>query len=100
MGERFESIWRHYRRLTASGWPRAFPIAQFPNPPLLVALVGWLFGALAAGDTHRWGRAVFYMGLTVWAWEEMTAGVNWFRRLIGIGMLVWLTSQIASSLPA
>ncbi len=23
------------------GWPRRFPIAQFPNPPLLLALAGW-----------------------------------------------------------
>ena len=100
MQERLGAAWRHYRQLTRSGWPRDFPIAQLPNPPLLVAIVGWLVGALASGEVHRAGRAVFYIGISVWAWEELTAGVNWFRRLIGAGLLVWLAAQIASSLPA
>ncbi|MBU6216324.1 MAG: hypothetical protein KGR17_06935 [Acidobacteria bacterium] len=100
MRERLGSAWLRYRRLTRSGWPRDFPIAQLPNPPLLVAMAGWLVGALAGGELHRAGRAVFYIGMAVWAWEELTAGVNWFRRLIGAGVLVWLAAQIASFLPA
>ena len=100
MRERLGAAWRHYRRLTRSGWPRDFPIAQLPNPPLLVAAVGWLIGAIASGELHRTGRAVFYIGLAVWAWEELTSGVNWFRRLTGAGVLVWLAAQIAASLPA
>jgi hypothetical protein len=32
------------------GWPRRFPIAQFPNPPLLLAFAGWGLPAVA-GET-------------------------------------------------
>jgi len=89
-----------YKRLTSTGWPRRFPVAQFPNPPLLLALVGSLLARLSSGSAHSTGRAVFYVGLSVWAWEELTAGVNWFRRLIGLCGLIWIVTQLAGLIPA
>jgi hypothetical protein len=80
------------------GWPRRFPIAQFPNPPLLVAFAGSGLAAVAGGTAHDVGRAVFTLGLAVWAWEEAVSGVNWFRHLIGVGALVWITVGLASEL--
>jgi hypothetical protein len=79
------------------GWPRRFPIAQFPNPPLLLAFAGW--GLAVSGDTaHDVGQAVFTVGLGVWAWEEAVGGVNWLRRLLGAGALVWIVASLASEL--
>ena len=78
------------------GWPRRFPIAQFPNPPLLVAFAGWGLADLAGGIAHDVGRAVFALGLAVWALEEAVSGANWFRRLLGIGVLVWIVAGLAS----
>lgn len=78
-----------------SGWPRRFPIVQFPNPPLLVALVGWGLADAFGGTTHEIGRTVFALGLVVWACEEVIGGVNWFRRLLGAGVLVWLILELA-----
>jgi hypothetical protein len=80
------------------GWPRRFPIAQFPNPPLLVAFAGWGLAAGSAGTAHDVGRAVSTLGLAVWAWEETTSGVNWFRRLLGAGALIWIVAGLASEL--
>ncbi len=80
------------------GWPRSFPIAQFPNPPLLLAFAGWGLAAVAGDTTHDVGRAVFTIGLGVWAWEEAVGGVNWFRRLVGAGALVWIVASLASEL--
>jgi hypothetical protein len=77
------------------GWPRRFPIAQFPNPPLLLAFAGWGLGAESGGITHEVGRAVFTLGLAVWAWKEAVGGVNWFRRLLGVGALVWIVTGLA-----
>jgi len=37
------------------GWPRRFPIAQFPNPPLLLAFAGWGLAAAAGGTAHDVG---------------------------------------------
>ena len=80
------------------GWPRRFPIAQFPNPPLLLAFAGWGLAAGASGATHEVGRAVFTIGLAVWAWEEAMAGANWFRRLLGAGALVWIVAGLTGDL--
>ena len=80
------------------GWPRRFPIAQFPNPPLLIAFAGWGLAAVTTSAAHDIGRAVFTVGLGVWAWQETVSGVNWFRRLIGIGALVWIVVGLAGNL--
>jgi len=80
------------------GWPRRFPIAQFPNPPLLLAFAGWGLAAVAGGTAHDVGRAVFIVGLGVWAWGEAVAGVNWFRRLLGVGVFVWIVAGLAGEL--
>jgi hypothetical protein len=80
------------------GWPRRFPIAQFPNPPLLFAFAGLGLAAATGGTAHDAGRAVFAVGLAVWAWQELVSGVNWFRRLLGAGALVWLVVGVAGEL--
>lgn len=77
------------------GWPRRFPVAQFPNPPLLFAFAGWGLAAASDGTAHEIGRVAFTLGLIVWAYEEATGGVNWFRRLLGAGMLVWTIANLA-----
>jgi hypothetical protein len=80
------------------GWPSRFPIVQFPNPPLLIAFAGWGLGAATDGTAHDVGRAVFTLGLAVWAFEEAARGVNWFRRLLGAGVLVWIVARLAIDL--
>lgn len=64
--------------------PRRFPIFQFPNPPLLVAIVA---GTVARAVERRCSRAallVCHVALLVWGAEEVTSGANWFRRLLGV----------------
>ena len=68
-----------YRWVRAFAWPRAFPIVQFPNDALIVAFVA----GQAVGMLHGAGRfdaqAVSYLAMTIWAYEELAHGVNWFR---------------------
>lgn len=80
------------------GWPRGFPIAQFPNPPLLLAFAGLGVAAVTRSTPHDVGRAVFVLGLAVWAVEEIVGGVNWFRRLLGAAALVWTVVGLAGAL--
>lgn len=80
------------------GWPQRFPIAQFPNLPLLLAFAGWGLAVESGGIAHEVGRAVFTLGLAVWAWEEAVSGVNWFRRLLGAGALIWVVVGLAGEL--
>jgi hypothetical protein len=89
-----DELWRRGQL----GWPRRFPIAQFPNPPLLLAFAGWGLAAAARGTAHDVGRVVFTVGLAVWALEEAVGGVNWFRRLLGVGALAWIVSDLAGKL--
>lgn len=77
----------HYPSLEVRG----VTVAQFPNSPLIVALlaaaVSWIAGD---GSIYEVARAVFYVALTVWAWEEATRGVNVFRKALGVGGLIYV----------
>ena len=80
------------------GWPRRLPIVQFPNPPLLVAVGGSVLAAIADGVARSVGRVVFTVGLAIWALEEAVASVNWFRRVLGVGVLGWIVARLARKL--
>ena len=85
-------LWRRGQ----DGWPRRFPIAQFPNPPLLLAIGGWVLAAVTDGIAHDVSRVVFWVGLGVWALQEALRGANWFRRLLGAGALLWIVVALVS----
>jgi hypothetical protein len=89
-----------YTRLTALGFPRRFPIVQFPSPPLIIALLAGEAAALLHGDAHFYARAVAYLGLTIWAYEELVSGVNWFRHLLGLAFTVILVVRLGHALGA
>jgi hypothetical protein len=80
-------LWPKSKRLTQLGWPRRFPIVQFPNIPLIVAFLAGEVAHLARGSTHTDASALSYLVMTVWAYEELIHGVNWFRRLLGVAYL-------------
>ena len=90
------NTWKRGQR----GWPRRFPLVQFPNAPLFVALAAWLVAALTSGDVHDYARATFYTGLAAWAFMEAEDGDNWFRRVIGVVGLVYVIVKIAEALGA
>lgn len=80
------------------GWPRRFAIVQFPNPPLLLALAGWVLAVASDGAIHQFGRILFNGALAVWAGGEAFYGVNWFRRLLGVAVLLWVAIRLAGGL--
>jgi hypothetical protein len=47
---------------------------------------------------HDLARAVSYVALTIWAYEEAADGVNGFRKALGIGALVWIVVALAQAL--
>ena len=87
----------HWRR-GQRGWPARFPVAQLPNPPLLVATAGWLVDK--AADGSGFARAVFLVALAAWAWLELTEGVNWLRRVLGAAGLVYVVVSVGAALEA
>lgn len=93
------SISLAYKRMTALSFPARFPLVQFPNLPLVIAFTaGWTATALA-GRAHGYAEAVSYLAMTVWAYEELAHGVNWFRRLLGLAFLALLIMTVARTVP-
>jgi hypothetical protein len=88
------------RRLAQSGWPSGFVVVQFPNPPLIVALLASGAGHFTHGTGHRVALSVFYVALSVWAYEEAVRGENWFRRLLGVGFSVYIVVNLTQALHA
>lgn len=63
-------------------------IAQFPNPPLVVALLGMGLNHVLHGQISHLAQLVGYGGLLAWSWLEFVDGVSYFRRLLGLVVLV------------
>jgi hypothetical protein len=84
-----------YRRLRGMSWPADYPIAQFPNPPLIIALVALGARYLATGAAADVLAAIGYVFIAIWAYLELTAGVNMFRRAIGLAGLAYIVVIIA-----
>ena len=93
-------MWGGFKRLTALGFPRRFPIVQFPNLPLIVAFLASEAALLLHGDAHFYARSVSYLGMAIWAYEELANGVNWFRRLLGAAYAVIMVIRVAHALQA
>jgi membrane associated rhomboid family serine protease len=94
------SAWLAFKRLSELGFPRRFPIVQFPNLPLIVALLAGEAGSFLEGAGHRYAVAVAYLATAIWAWEELLQGVNWFRHLLGLVVAVVLVVRLAGALHA
>jgi hypothetical protein len=80
------------------GWPPNFPVAQFPNPPLLLAFGGWLAAAFTHDPVQSYARATFCVGLSAWGWEELTSGATWVRRSSGAAGLVYVVIKVGEAL--
>ena len=96
--QRKTSLWLTFKRLTEFGFPRRFPIVQFPNLPLIVALLAGAAGTFLDGSEHSYATAVSYLALTIWAYEELVHGVNWFRRLLGLAFLILMIMRVAHAI--
>jgi hypothetical protein len=83
------------RRLRNWSWPESYPIAQFPNPPLIIALVALGLRYVASGELANVLGAIGYVFIGVWAYLELTSGVNLFRRLLGAGGIAYVIVAIA-----
>ncbi len=64
-------------------------IGQMPNLPLIVWMVASLLKLVfTKGQIYTGLDAVAFGSLFTWAWEELFQGVNYFRRALGLGVLI------------
>lgn len=97
---RMQPLLSAYRRARRLSWPAAYPIAQFPNPPLIIGLLALGLRYLASGAWAVALGVVGYAFIGAWAYLELTDGVNLFRRVLGAAGLVYVLVAIARLLPA
>ena len=75
-------------------------LGQLPNWPLVV----WLLASAAMWLGHPQGRLRVILAvlasaaLVLWAGGEVLRGVNPFRRLLGVAVLVWLAFSLVTRL--
>jgi hypothetical protein len=76
---------------------RGYTVGQFPNPPLWVAFGALLVTLLSdrASTVNDVARAVFYLALGIWAYEEAASGVNGFRKALGALTLALIVVAVA-----
>ncbi len=91
-------LWRGFKRLTQLGWPRGFPIVQFPNAPLIIALLAGAAAARTHDPDHAYLAAISFLAFGIWAYEELLHGVNWFRHLLGLGYGIATVVHLALAL--
>ena len=65
-------------------------IIQRPNTSLTILLLAGVVGRFATGMLYTLSEAIFIMAGTVWSYGEVTKGVNWFRKLMGLVVLVFI----------
>lgn len=64
--------------------PRRFPIFQFPNPPLIAAVLAGAIARTTHGRLSRTALLLSRLTLLAWSAAEIETGANWFRRLLGV----------------
>ncbi len=74
-------------------------IAQPPNLPLIVGIVAILLEVIfTTGKIHIAFDLIAFGSLFTWAWLELFQGVNYFRRGLGlivlVGLIAWKINQI------
>jgi hypothetical protein len=91
-------LWQGFKRLTQLGWPRDFPIAKFPNVPLIIAFIAGAAAAHTHDPGHAYLAAISFLAMGRWAYEELLRGVNWFRHLLGLGYAISTAVHLALAL--
>jgi hypothetical protein len=55
---------------------------------------------LTQGTGHSYLRSVAYLATTIWAYGELVDGVSWFRRLLGLAVVILLVVRVAEAIQA
>ena len=74
-------------------------IAQPPNLPLVVGIVATILQLISPiGKFHLGLELIAFGSLFTWAWLELFQGVNYFRRGLGlivlVGLIAWKINYI------
>ena len=69
-------------------------MAQMPNLPLVIWIAACLLQMpFSTGKINTGLDLIAFGSLFTWAWEELFQGVNYFRRTLGLIVLVGLVAS-------
>jgi hypothetical protein len=71
---------------------------QFPNLPLIIAFIAGATNRCVTGPDHAYLLSVSYLAMTIWAYEELVRGSNWFRHLLGLAFVTIEVLRVANAL--
>ncbi len=75
-------------------------LAQPPNLPIIVwGVTSLLKLAFTSGEINTGLDLVAFGSLFTWAWEELFQGVNYFRRALGLLVLVGILASRTLAIP-
>jgi len=79
---------------------RGYTLGQAPNLPVIIAVLAAVLSRFLADGSLAYGlsRAVFFVALTIWAWMELSEGVNGFRRVLGAAGLAFVIYSLTRDL--
>jgi len=75
-----------------------FIIAQFPNKWLWIMIIAWPLSHIVPGQYGVLAKTVFYVTAVIWSYEEIINGVNWFRNLLGLTVMMLVMVSLANNL--
>jgi hypothetical protein len=70
-------------------------IAQIPHRSLIVALAAGAAAEFANGPARIALVTLHVTALTFWGYGELVGDVNWFRRVLGAGVLIAIVVVLA-----
>jgi hypothetical protein len=69
-------------------------LAQPPNLPILVWVGSTLLKLVFTdGSLHSILDIIAFGSLFTWAWQELFEGINYFRRALGLTILIWVITS-------
>lgn len=71
---------------------------QLPNTALIVAIVALIISKISFGLLHKISVTVYTITIIIWAYEEIKSGVNWFRRLLGLVIILGVAYSLFNQL--
>jgi hypothetical protein len=66
---------------------------QVPNVPLILCLISAILGMVLTGIPQTVAILIFNASFLSWAILELTTGVNYFRRSLGLIAIIYMLMQ-------
>jgi hypothetical protein len=74
-------------------------LTQFPNTIFIIFLISYVLEYLVrSGIYNNLFRLIAFGTLFTWSWLEITDGVNYFRRIFGLTVVILILFSAAKSI--